>query len=210
MGTVLPGSDKKGVVVFADSRGLTDAEAVERSLSDPEAFAVVFERHVSLLHRFARVRVGDTEAADLVAGTFEVAFRRRRDYDLARADARPWLIGIAVNLIRRNRRDRGRALRTLARLFVYEEVDDRSLERVVASDGVAALRDLLSGMREEDKDLLLLHACLDLTYEECAEVLHLPVGTVRSRLHRLRVPLRARLDAYGDEMKGARDVRSLR
>jgi RNA polymerase sigma factor (sigma-70 family) len=198
------------VVAVADSRDLTDAEAIERSLSDPEAFGVVFERHVALLHRFARVRVGDTEAADLVAGTFEVAFRRRVDYDLTRADARPWLIGIVVNLIRRNRRDHGRALRTLARLFVYDEVDDRSLERAVASDGVAALRDLLSGMRDEDKDLLLLHACLDLTYEECAEVLRLPLGTVRSRLHRLRAPLRARLDAYGDETKGAWDVRSLR
>ncbi len=194
----------------ADLRGLTDAEAIERSLSDPEAFGVVFERHVALLHRFARVRVGDGEAADLVAGTFEIAFRRRGDYDLTRSNARPWLIGIAVNLIRHNRRDRGRALRTLARLFVYDEVEDRSLERAVASDGVAALRDLLSCMREEDKDLLLLHACLDLTYEECAEVLRLPVGTVRSRLHRLRAPLRTRLEAIERETKGARDVRSLR
>jgi RNA polymerase sigma factor (sigma-70 family) len=199
-----------GVVAAADLRGLTDAEAIERSLSDPEAFGVVFERHVALLHRFARVRLGDSEAADLVAGTFEVAFRRRGDYDLTRADARPWLIGIAVNLIRRNRRDRGRALRTLARLFVHDEVEDRNLERAVASDGVAALRDLLSGMREEDKDLLLLHACLDLTYEECAEVLRVPVGTVRSRLHRLRAPLRTRLEARERQTKGARDVRPLR
>jgi RNA polymerase sigma factor (sigma-70 family) len=198
------------MVAVADSRGLTDAEAIERSLSDSEAFGVVFERHVALLHRFARVRVGDGDAADLVAGTFEVAFRRRGDYDLERADARPWLMGIVVNLIRRNRRDRGRALRTLTRLFVHEEVDDRSLERAVASDGVAALRDLLNGMREEDKDLLLLHACLDLTYEECAEVLRLPLGTVRSRLHRLRAPLRTRLEALEHETKGARDVRSLR
>jgi RNA polymerase sigma factor (sigma-70 family) len=197
-------------VAAADLRRLTDAEAIERSLSDPEAFGVVFERHVALLHRFARVRLGDGEAADLVAGTFEVAFRRRGDYDLTRADARPWLIGIAVNLIRRNRRDRGRALRTLVRLFVHDEVENRNLERAVASDGVAALGDLLSGMREEDKDLLLLHACLDLTYEECAEVLRLPVGTVRSRLHRLRAPLRTRLEAFELETKGARDVRSLR
>jgi DNA-directed RNA polymerase specialized sigma24 family protein len=77
-----------GVVAAADLRRLTDAEAIERSLSDPEAFGVVFERHVALLHRFARVRLGDGEAADLVAGTFEVAFRRRGDYDLTRADAR--------------------------------------------------------------------------------------------------------------------------
>lgn len=193
-----------------DSRGLTDAEAIERSLSDPEAFGVVFERHVALLHRFARVRVGDADAADLVAGTFEIAFRRRGDYDLERADARPWLIGIVVNLIHRNRRDHGRALRTLARLFVHDEVDDRGIERAVASDGVAALQTLLSDMREEDKDLLLLHACLDLTYEECAEVLRLPVGTVRSRLHRLRAQLRTRLEALERATKGARDVRSLR
>lgn len=191
-------------------RGLTDAEAIERSLRDPEAFGVVFERHGVLLHRFARVRVGDGDAADLVASTFEVAFRRRVDYDLARSDARPWLIGIAINLIRRNRRERGRALRALSRLFVRDELEDRAVERAVASDGVAALRDLLRGMREEEKDLLLLHACLDLTYEECADVLELPIGTVRSRLHRLRAPLRERLDAFDHGMRGAGDVRPLR
>jgi RNA polymerase sigma factor (sigma-70 family) len=198
------------VVALAEWRGLTDAEAIERSLEDPEAFGVVFERHGPLVYRFARVRVGDGEAGDVVASTFEIAFRRRVDYDLTRTDARPWLIGIAINLIRRNHRERGRALRTLVRLFVREDVDDRVVERAVASDGVEALRDLLRGLREEEKDLLLLHACLDLTYEECAEVLELPVGTVRSRLHRLRAPLRARLDALDYGVRGAVDVRRLR
>jgi len=59
-------------VVIAEWKGLTDAEAIERSLSDPEAFGVVFERHVAFLHRFARVRVGDGDAGDLVASTFAI------------------------------------------------------------------------------------------------------------------------------------------
>ncbi len=53
-------------------------------------------------------------------------------------------------------------------------------------------------MPEEDRDLLLLYACADLSYDECALALGIPVGTVRSRLHRLRARLRKRLEPISD------------
>jgi RNA polymerase sigma factor (sigma-70 family) len=179
-------------VVMTTSPGgedLTDAEAIARSLTDSDAFVVVFERHFSLVHRYVRVRAGDSDADDLAAQTFEIAFRRRSDYDRSREDARPWLFGIAIKLLSEHRRRRRRGLNAVARLFAQ---DARDAQAVVepSRDGAPDLRQALAAVRDEDRDLLFLHACLDLTYDECAIALGVPVGTIRSRLHRVRERLR--------------------
>jgi RNA polymerase sigma-70 factor, ECF subfamily len=67
----------------------TDAWAIERSLADPAAFVSVFERNFAVLHRYLQVRGDESSADDLAAQTFEIAFRRRADYDTRRSDARP-------------------------------------------------------------------------------------------------------------------------
>ena len=170
-----------------------DAEAIERSLGEPGAFVAVFERHFGLIHRYLQVRAGAASADDLAAQTFEIAFRRRGDYDPSWPDARAWLFGIALNLVREMRRREERQQRALARLVPREGDLDASLERVEAGGGSAALRRALAEIPEEERDLLLLYACLDLSYDECARALGIPIGTVRSRLHRLRTRLRERL-----------------
>jgi RNA polymerase sigma-70 factor (ECF subfamily) len=81
-------------------RRATDADAIGRSLTDPAAFVEVVERHLSVVHRFLRLRLGEQIATDMTSETFAVAFKRRADYDPARPDAHPWLLGIAVNLVR--------------------------------------------------------------------------------------------------------------
>ncbi|MEV0824691.1 RNA polymerase sigma factor [Nonomuraea rubra] len=81
-----------------------DAALIERSLNEPEIFAVLFDRHARYLHRYVVRRLGPSEAVDVVADTFLTAFQRRGDFDQARADARPWLYGIASNLIGKHRR----------------------------------------------------------------------------------------------------------
>lgn len=170
----------------------TDAAAIACSLRDPEAFVVVFERHFSPIHRYLRVRVGAADADDLAAQVFEVAFRRRGDYRGGTADARPWLFGIAAKLASEHRRRQRRGVAALGRLFV------RDAERPAATDertdGSSELRAALASVRAEDRDLLFLYACLELSYEECAVALALPVGTVRSRLHRARARLRRELE----------------
>lgn len=173
---------------------LTDARAIERSILDPRAFVPVFERHFGLLHSYLRVRAGDFDADDLAAQTFEIAFRRRGDYDPQRVDARPWLFGIAINLLHEKRRGDRRRQSALQRIVPRAAIDDLDLEHAEARIGPGAVRAALADVPDEDRDLLLLFACVELTYEECAIALGVPVGTVRSRLHRLRARLRARLE----------------
>jgi RNA polymerase sigma factor (sigma-70 family) len=172
----------------------SDSSAIERSLVDSGAFVAVFERHFGLLHRYLQVRAGVANADDLAAQTFEVAFRRRADYDKSRPDARPWLFGIAINLARELERGRRREQRAFARLAPREGELDPSLGHVEGGAAALTLRRALADIPEDERDLLLLYACVELSYDECAEALAIPVGTVRSRLHRLRRRLRERLE----------------
>jgi RNA polymerase sigma factor (sigma-70 family) len=179
---------------LASRRNPSDAEAIAQSLSEPSAFAAVFERHFSLVHRFLCVRAGVDPAADLASETFAIAFRRRADYDLERPDARPWLIGIAVNLVRQARRSERRLNRALARLSGERVFHEDSPEaRHEPHGNVTALDEVLAELAPEDRDLLLLFACLEFSYEQIAETMSLPIGTVRSRVHRLRSKLRGSL-----------------
>lgn len=88
-----------------------DAALIERSLRDAEAFAGLYDRHAAPLHRYVARRLGDGAADDIVAETFLDAFRRRHKYDPVRRDARPWLYGIAANLIGKHSRAEVRMLR---------------------------------------------------------------------------------------------------
>jgi RNA polymerase sigma factor (sigma-70 family) len=179
----------------ADAR-LDDAVLIERSWHEPEAFAALYDRHAAPIHRFAGRRLGDQMADDVVGETFLAAFRRRKRYDLRRVDARPWLYGIAANVIGKHRRAEVRMLRAFARTGAdpvaaghADLVDSRVCAAAVQRDLAAALAGLPAG----DRDVLLLIAWADLSYEETAAALGIPVGTVRSRLHRARRKVREAL-----------------
>lgn len=176
-----------------------DAEVVARSLEQPEVFALLYDRYAADIHRYAARRLGDGAADDITADTFLTAFRIRSRYDLARANARPWLYGIAGNLIGRQRRTEVRALKALARTghdsvaaswgdSWVEETDSR-----IAAQG--PLAGALAALSAGDRNVLLLVAWADLTYQEVAEALDIPVGTVRSRLNRARRKVRSALGA---------------
>lgn len=119
-------------VLTQERESITDAEAIERSIADPSAFVSVFERHFALLHSYLRVRAGDFDADDLAAQTFEVAFRRRGDYDHQRVDARPWLFGIAINLLHEKRRSDRRRQSAHRRVVPRAAADDLDLEQAEA------------------------------------------------------------------------------
>ena len=174
----------------------SDAGVIERSLDVPEAFAELYDRHAAAIFRFAARRLGRQAAEDLIAETFLVAFRRRESYDLSRLDARPWLYGIAVNVIGKHRRAEVRMLRALARTGV-DPLTDGGVER--ADDRVAAgalrreLAGALAALPAENREVLLLVAWADLSYEEVGCALGIPIGTVRSRLSRARRKVRDEL-----------------
>ncbi|HTQ89863.1 MAG TPA: RNA polymerase sigma factor [Streptosporangiaceae bacterium] len=175
---------------------LDDAALIERSWREPEAFARLYDRHAAPIHRYAGRRLGDQIADDVVAETFLAAFRRRKRYDLRRRDARPWLYGIAANVIGKYRRAEVRMLRAFARTGADPVTDDYS-DRIDGRVSAAAVqRDLaaaLAGLTAGDRDVLLLIAWADLSYEETAAALRIPVGTVRSRLNRARRKVREAL-----------------
>ena len=177
-----------------------DAAVIEWSIRDPEAFAVLYDRHAATLHRYVARRLGEGVADDIVADTFLTAFSKRARYDPSVArDARPWLYGIAANLIGKHTRSEVRMLRAYARtgtdpvLTQQETTADDALSRV---EGAAAHRDLaraLATLTEGDREVLLMIAWADLSYAEVAAALGIPVGTVRSRLSRARTRIRAAL-----------------
>jgi RNA polymerase sigma factor (sigma-70 family) len=177
----------------------SDAAIIEWSASDPEAFAILYDRHAGALHRYAARRLGEGAADDIVADTFLSAFRKRGRFDpTASSDARPWLYGIAANLIGKHTRSEVRMLRAYARtgadpVLTQQAAFDDAVSRV---DSAIAKRDLaraLATLAKGDREVLLLIAWADLSYAEVATALGIPVGTVRSRLNRARVRVRAAL-----------------
>jgi RNA polymerase sigma factor (sigma-70 family) len=170
-----------------------DADVIQRSRHEPEYFTILFRRHAPYIQRYVVRRIGQDAADDIVAETFLLAFRQRDSYDQTRADARPWLYGIATNLISRHHRAEIRLYRALARTGadpVMESFTDRIDDRVSASAASRRLAAALARLSDELRDTLLLVAWGDLSYDETATALGVPIGTVRSRISRARTTLR--------------------
>jgi RNA polymerase sigma factor (sigma-70 family) len=182
----------------------TDGAIIERSLREPERFAQVFDRYYAELHGFVARRLGRSLADDVAAETFAIAFDRRRRYDRAYPSARPWLYGIAANVIAHHRRAEVRQYRALARTGVAPAVD-ADAERVAGRVDARALRARLAAalvqISERDREVLLLVAWAQLSLEEAAQALGIASGTARSRLHRARRKTRAAL-AEDDSPRG--------
>ncbi len=173
-----------------------DAAVIQASWDDADRFAALYDRHAAQLYRYAHRRVGPQTAEDVVADTFLAAFARRRSYDLGRADARPWLFGILTRALSRHRRTELTRYRVLCRTAPDAPVDapdDAVAARVTAGAARAPLAAALAGLAARDRDVLLLVAWGGLSYEETADALGIPVGTVRSRLNRARRQVRAAL-----------------
>src|SRR5215813_1966365 len=112
-----------------------DGALIERSRTEPECFAEIFDRYATAVHRYLARRIGPSAADDLMAETFLIAFRQRDRYDTGQPDARPWLFGIASNLLRRERRAEVRQYRAFARTGidpVGQHSEDDVVARVVA------------------------------------------------------------------------------
>jgi len=186
------------VTVTADHTGPPEADArvIEQSWTQPERFAAIFERYFSQIHQYLAGRVGGKTADDLAAEVFVVAFAQRQRYDLARGCARPWLYGIATNLIGTHWRQEQRRYRALARADarqVSPSDEDLVADRVSASAVGPALAAALAALEAGDRDVLLLVALADLGNREVAQALGIPYGTVGSRLNRARKRLREAL-----------------
>jgi RNA polymerase sigma-70 factor (ECF subfamily) len=184
---------------------LSDAEVIRRSLGEPEAFGLVYDRHAATLLRFLGRRVGAGVAEGLVGELFRIAFERRTTFDGSRASALPWLYGIGSNLLLKHRRGEARRLRANARMAVREAPDRRaSAAALDARLLFPRVADAIEALPDGEREALLLFAWEDLSYQSVAEALELPIGTVRSRLNRARAHLRELLKPGGKNRERSR------
>ncbi|MFI6905923.1 RNA polymerase sigma factor [Nonomuraea sp. NPDC050394] len=174
--------------------------SLDGAVADPERFATVFDAHYEEIRRYVGRRLDLDIAEDLAAETFLIAFRRRDSFDAAKGGIRPWLYGIATNLIGKHRRAELRRYRALARSGPSPGDDgheQRVVDRLAAGVTVQKLSAALAGLSRGERDVVLLVAYGELTYDEVAAALGVANGTVASRLSRARNKLR---DALGVEV----------
>jgi RNA polymerase sigma-70 factor (ECF subfamily) len=172
----------------------TDAALITEARTTPAAFEAVVRRHHLAIHRYVMRRLGPAEAEDVVSEVFAAAYASRKRYDPAHQSARPWLFGIATNFVRRHHRKEAEMLSAYARTGTDPVAPDVPLHDTGLSRAVAAA---LAAMRKEHRDVLLLHAIADLSHDEIALALNVPVGTVKGWLHRARAVAARELAARG-------------
>lgn len=173
----------------------SDPQLIRRSLVDKSAFTPIFDRHYPAVRRFLVAHWGSETGADLASETFLIAFEQRERFNMSRTSARPWLFGIALNLskmeARRLRRESGAAVRGAER-DELEDFVESLVRRVDAQRQATTLRlsEVLKQLRPEDLTVLTLAALGEMTQRQIAESLNVPIGTVKSRLHRTVTALR--------------------
>jgi len=163
-------------------------------------FRDLVTEHRTRLYRFVLRHIGHaTEAEELTQLAFVEAARTHASFR-GESQLSTWLYGIAMNLVRNH------LTRSPRRLYHWEDdealldlpIDEAGPERRLENSQLVALLEReLAGLMPEMRDVLLLVALDDLSYEEAAELLQVPIGTVRSRVSRARTHLRRRFEAVG-------------
>ncbi|GGR08702.1 hypothetical protein GCM10010219_11390 [Streptomyces netropsis] len=166
---------------------------------DRDALGELYDEHAQVLYRYALRVTGDwAEAEDVVSTTFLEAWRSREKLRPDGDGLRPWLLGIATNVMRRNARTR--RLRELALARVPErgaiaDFADDLVTHLADAEQLRAAHTALARLRRRDREVFTLVVWEGLDYAAAAEALGVPVGTVRSRLSRARTRLRELADA---------------
>jgi RNA polymerase sigma factor (sigma-70 family) len=183
-----------GVARGAVGLGRSDFELWSRvQRDDAEAFGLLFERHEKAIYNFCFRHVGDWAAAEELTSIVFLEAWRRRDKQLASGFVRAWLFGIATNVIRNRHRSERRHRAALARLPVEYRTPSFTDDADARLDAERAMCAILAGVKRlprREKDVIALCVWSDLSYDEAATALGVPIGTIRSRLSRARRRLR--------------------
>lgn len=157
-----------------------------------EAFEELFARYRDVLFGFFRRRLSSAaQAEELTQDTFVAVLRAQVRYE-PRAAVRSYLFGIAWNLVSAERRRAGR-----------DVAGDTAAEVAVDGRPEASLwvREALAKLDEGEREILMLREYEQLSYEEIAALLRVPVNTVRSRLFRARMAMRTLLEPAAREVE---------
>jgi RNA polymerase sigma-70 factor (ECF subfamily) len=179
------------------SRAHGDAEIL-RQLANGEigALGELYDRYSETIRRFVtRATSSAEDVDDLVHATFLGAAQSAGRYD-GRPSCRPWLVGIAAQLVRRRRQSFGRFMAVLTSL---RGVGATTADPRPALQARTDLDRALAGISEAKRVTILMAEVEGLSCAEIAEALEIPVGTVWTRLHAARRELRRALEEEGEQ-----------
>lgn len=166
------------------------------------AFCKMVEMHRTRLYRFILKNIGQADdAADLAQQAFVEAFRSLASFR-GESELSTWLYGIALNLVR------GYLMRSPHRMHHFEseeilvdmpghELDPTT--QASLTETISAVQIYFNALPVEMRTVLEMVTVDEMSYEEVAQELHIPVGTVRSRVFRARAQLKMALEASGVE-----------
>lgn len=172
---------------FAD----TDESLLEAGrLGDGRALGSLFERHRAALSAFVTRRLGAHRdwAEDVLQDVFLTLYCTTRRYE-GRSAVRTWMHGIARNLCRERLRAEARSVQQDDAFAALPDASLDPLQALVRSEREALLRAAVAGLSGAHRRILRLRDRENLSYEEIARALGIPVGTVRSRVHNARAAL---------------------
>jgi RNA polymerase sigma-70 factor (ECF subfamily) len=200
LGMIIPG-------IAASSTDLDDAELVIASRSgDQDAFAQLVQRHQRRVFNLVfRMLQQYEEASEITQETFLAAWQGLPAF---RGDARfsTWLYRIAYNCCMKQLelRKRDRALQVAMQaehILQQRNADDRARDELEVHGFQDLIREHLSMLPAKYRIVLVLRHLQDMTYEEMAEILTMPIGTIKTHLFRARNLLKERLEAFEQEWK---------
>jgi RNA polymerase sigma-70 factor (ECF subfamily) len=176
---------------------------------DHEAFGQLFDRHADAVYGYLFRRTADwSQAEDLTAAVFLQAWRRRGQIVLARDSALPWLLGVARLLLRNARRADRRYRQALDRIGAEasssaapDDPADSAAGRVDSERAMAALQAAIAALPRHQREVIELCIWSGLDQHTAAAALGVPVGTVKSRLHRARQRLAADLREVPEDQR---------
>jgi RNA polymerase sigma-70 factor, ECF subfamily len=175
---------------------VSETELISRARKgDEAAYTALVELHQEAVFRLAYLLLGDSGDADDVAQeTFIHAFRALHRFDTSRP-LRPWLLRITTNLARNRWRSISRYVAMIQRMGRSDsEMIERTAKDESAHWDAQALREAVGKLDRADQEVIYLRFFLDMTVDETADVLKIPAGTVKSRLHRALGRLRSLVD----------------
>lgn len=177
---------------------------------DHAAFGELFDECAGVVYRHAYRLVGDWAVAeDVTSLAFLHAWRARATVAAEGASLRPWLLGIATNVARNVRRAARRerlALERLPEAPVVADFAQALVDQLVDAEAVAEVQRAMGMLRRGEREVIALHVWAELSYEETAQALGIPVGTVKSRLSRARKRLERELGSRGRQTEGDREI----
>lgn len=178
-----------------ETREAGDRDLIERAGAGcEESFTAIYRRHRDRLYRFAYAMTGSVALAEeAIQEVFLALARGAHRFDAERGDLSSYLLGMArrqvCRLLRKERR--------LAAAPAEPSEDAAALDGLIERENTASVRAAVLALPEKYREVITLCELEEMGYEQAADALGCPIGTVRSRLNRAKRLLAGKLNAAG-------------